>query len=588
MKSSTRWFRLVSALLFIALLSYRGASAQDDPTLRVGDSVEDVRPRAEFLLDAEAGQTVTLRWEGRFSRVNCGAPFVGAIIHVVTEVTNAEGNMLEQIGLMHTAAATLQVYTLEGTAPYAISTETKCGSDITLSVLDGDMIPRIEQPALSIGDMVTIDAMSVGYDQLLVFPLNVQAGDVFTVDAHFIESFFNNNYRMYVEVVRDANGHVVASDFSGPLPRIFNMALPVYTVAGALPYRLELAALPSYLAGYDPTDGQLTPEISYSVGLQSGNTAIDVAGPLAIGTRIQGVLDGNPDLYTFDAQEGDVFTFRPDFPELVNYYFFNAEQEHADTIQFSTYSGDSMVLVMRMAGPPPYWYYIEGEGSYTLLLEEGDTLDRNEMGRLAPGGVVQRTVPPDDNRLDYIALDVNPESTVTLNWGVPQTEFYIQDSAGLLLDTRNEHWTDGYGIFDLSEGTPPFILLMDAKRYSGQSYTFTLAEGESPLSPNAATTASTSANTQVATEGGTQSGADTDTDGVACTVTASSTVNQRSGPGTSFAIAGTLAGGTSAAVEGQATGADGFVWWRLGEGIWVRSDVVNAAGNCESVPIVQG
>ena len=72
-----------------------------------------------------------------------------------------------------------------------------------------------------------------------------------------------------------------------------------------------------------------------------------------------------------------------------------------------------------------------------------------------------------------------------------------------------------------------------------------------------------------------------------CSVSAAGNVNQRSGPGTNFARAGTLAGGTSAAVDGQATGADGMVWWRLGEGIWVRSDVVNESGDCTSVPIAQ-
>ena len=73
-----------------------------------------------------------------------------------------------------------------------------------------------------------------------------------------------------------------------------------------------------------------------------------------------------------------------------------------------------------------------------------------------------------------------------------------------------------------------------------------------------------------------------------CSVSSGSNANQRSGPGTNFGIAGTLAAGTSANVDGQATGADGFVWWRLGDGIWVRSDVVNASGNCEGVPLVSG
>ncbi len=73
---------------------------------------------------------------------------------------------------------------------------------------------------------------------------------------------------------------------------------------------------------------------------------------------------------------------------------------------------------------------------------------------------------------------------------------------------------------------------------------------------------------------------------VACTVTASSTVNLRGGPGTSFAKAGTLSAGASQAVTGQATGADGMVWYQLDSGNYVRSDLVKADGACASLPTV--
>jgi WD40 repeat protein len=80
---------------------------------------------------------------------------------------------------------------------------------------------------------------------------------------------------------------------------------------------------------------------------------------------------------------------------------------------------------------------------------------------------------------------------------------------------------------------------------------------------------------------------ETTTTASGCTIATSNNANQRGGPGTNFDLAGTLAVGTSAAVDGQATGTDGMVWWRLGEGVWVRSDVVNETGDCEGVPVVQ-
>ena len=71
-----------------------------------------------------------------------------------------------------------------------------------------------------------------------------------------------------------------------------------------------------------------------------------------------------------------------------------------------------------------------------------------------------------------------------------------------------------------------------------------------------------------------------------CSVSSASGANQRSGPGTSFAQVGSLASGDHAAVDGQSVGSDGQIWWRLGEGVWVRSDVVNETGNCDSVAVV--
>ncbi|MEP7293995.1 MAG: hypothetical protein ABI835_19570, partial [Chloroflexota bacterium] len=75
------------------------------------------------------------------------------------------------------------------------------------------------------------------------------------------------------------------------------------------------------------------------------------------------------------------------------------------------------------------------------------------------------------------------------------------------------------------------------------------------------------------------------TTAAACTVSASSAVNLRTGAGTQFERAGTLDARNAQSINGQAT-VDGFVWWRLESGNWVRSDVVQATGNCAAVPTV--
>jgi hypothetical protein len=574
MKCCVRFFTLVAIPLCFALLApFTLAAQSDDPpqTLTVGDSVEDLNGTAEFLLDAAEGQTVTLRWEGRHRASDrCDAP-LDEMIAVETEITNADGDALTQTRLFYTPTSTIQVYTLQGAAPYHLAASICGGFSMTLTVIDGDAIAPAEQPALSIGETVTIDAATLTPDQLLVIPLNMQEGDAFTVESRFLNPSRSDDYPMYAVLVRDADGQVVASDFSARLPPELSLLAPVYTVTGAVPYRLEFVALPLYNAGYAERFGENAGDISYAVQLHPGNTAIEDRGVLAPGTTLSGDLSpGLPVMVTFDVDEGKTFTLRRQFSfGTPASYFLNADGYNADVVEFFVNDATGMNWVMQLAGSPPYVYYFSGEGSYSILLEEGNTLGENELGTLAPGGVLRGTVPPQNDSVDYITLDVNPDSTVTLNWGVPQTEFAIRDGAGNFLFPSNDDWMDGYAIVDLSQGTPPFVVSLDDARYAGQLFTFTLAEGETPLLPDGASAAQSDA-------------ADTAT----CTVSASSDINQRGGPGTNFDVSGTLAGGSSAPVDGQTTGMDGFTWYRLTTGGWVRSDLVTATAACSSVPQV--
>jgi hypothetical protein len=80
------------------------------------------------------------------------------------------------------------------------------------------------------------------------------------------------------------------------------------------------------------------------------------------------------------------------------------------------------------------------------------------------------------------------------------------------------------------------------------------------------------------------------TTGGACTASpAGGDANIRSGPGTEFDPQGNLAAGSTATVDGQATGTDGQVWYHLvaEANSWVRADVVNTSGDCSAVPTIQ-
>jgi hypothetical protein len=73
---------------------------------------------------------------------------------------------------------------------------------------------------------------------------------------------------------------------------------------------------------------------------------------------------------------------------------------------------------------------------------------------------------------------------------------------------------------------------------------------------------------------------------VGCIVSSTSVVNLRTGAGTDFDIAGQLESEESRLVSGKFEAEDGYLWWHLRDGAWVRSDVLQAGGACDKVPFV--
>ncbi|RMF80605.1 MAG: SH3 domain-containing protein [Chloroflexi bacterium] len=72
-----------------------------------------------------------------------------------------------------------------------------------------------------------------------------------------------------------------------------------------------------------------------------------------------------------------------------------------------------------------------------------------------------------------------------------------------------------------------------------------------------------------------------------CTVSPTQgNVNVRAGASTDFAVVASLGFGENAAVSGQTEGFDGFAWWQLATGGWVRSDVVTTSGPCDDIAAV--
>jgi TolB protein len=169
---------------------------------------------------------------------------------------------------------------------------------------------------------------------------------------------------------------------------------------------------------------------------------------------------------------------------------------------------------------------------------------------------------------------VSPDGTkIVVNLGQPGiSQIYVIDTrSGETLNLsgdRSEHeaatgWSlDGTQLLVISDRTIPqdlFILSLD---------------GSEPLGLTRDTAAETAATWRP------------DPNAIHCTISARSGVNRRSGPGTSFEVTARFGSGETLAANGQATGTDGLVWWRLMDGSWVRSDLATTEGTCELLPFV--
>jgi hypothetical protein len=68
-----------------------------------------------------------------------------------------------------------------------------------------------------------------------------------------------------------------------------------------------------------------------------------------------------------------------------------------------------------------------------------------------------------------------------------------------------------------------------------------------------------------------------------CGITVNQNVNLREGPGVNFELAGQIEASNVMDVDGQVSAPDGYVWWSLASGEWVRSDLVRELGDCETL-----
>jgi uncharacterized protein YraI len=75
-----------------------------------------------------------------------------------------------------------------------------------------------------------------------------------------------------------------------------------------------------------------------------------------------------------------------------------------------------------------------------------------------------------------------------------------------------------------------------------------------------------------------------ETEPIRCQITASSNTRLREGPGTDYDVVGVMGAGEARNAVAQFQAADGYAWFLLEDGSWVRSDVVGYGPSCSQLP----
>jgi hypothetical protein len=391
MNKHVRFFGLISSFLLLISAPLNLAAQNDEnlQTLAVGDTVDGIRSQAEFLLDGQAGETITLRWDGDVPHSRdwfCAEALFDFILDAKTELTNADGDVMEQLDRLYLDDATLERYLLEGPGPYRLSAALCGATGITLTVQDESALSEREEPALNIGETRSLPNTAAQQNLVTVIPLNVQQGDEFTVRTRYMNSRFGDDDPDLFALVRDGHGRVVPNDMAARMPNWFAADFSVYTVSGTLPYRLELVAIypASYeyrLSHYSQFMEAFTDDFSFEVALEPGNTVIDDAGVLEVGSRTDDTMLMFNRFYTLNVAEGEIITLTSEVSgaEIFNMTLWdgsrNSVEGPIDASFPDSVDGRSIgVEVYQMSGPAPYTLMIQGDGSYTIAVEAGNTV----------------------------------------------------------------------------------------------------------------------------------------------------------------------------------------------------------------------
>lgn len=311
---------------------------------------------------------------------------------------------------------------------------------------------------------------------------------------------------------------------------------------------------------------------------------------------VSGDFDGNVKIWT--ASTGRVEGEMPHYPAAVRTLMFNTE----GTLLIVGYDDgaiglwdltDAPPVFMPPASPYPVRATAWQNGETSLLVVHGDGTvmgwgTTRAIGEARATATPSATNTPRPTRTPTASMTFTPSSTPTPGPTNTPTATATATASSTPTFTPTATATLQFSL------TPTKTLLPSRTPVDGPAQsTGTSTTTSEPTSGGApietpATSAVTPTATPTATASLTATATATPTQAACLLTPISGNARLRSGPGTNFAIQGSLIFGTDGQADGQALGGDGYVWYRLVNNVgWVRSDVVTATGECANLPEVE-
>ena len=447
----------------------------------------------------------------------------GSLDGLTGKLTDENGSIIEPVNSIDEGDTRTEVYHLQRFALYGY--EVTAPGNYTLTVLDSDVLGK-NQDILTLGSSIS---GSIVQGQQKVYTLQANPGERIVIHTDRNDSVFSG--------LVDATGFPVAS-LSAELTN--SIATLDYVLTGPAPYHF-------IVQGQNST--------SYSISVDAGDSVNDAILPVHIGEPVT-VVGSSRGYAVYELDEADSWALGT----LVN--------DPVNRPSISVIDSKGTTLKPHIDFSDNRFFNLSG-GIYVL-----PSTGPNYLTVTAPEG------------MEPMTLTIVSGFAVTARTASEPRIFPSSDSPPVQSDQHNT--------LEVAEGQPLLVIAQDE---TGEWVMAATLETPQPVDTWMRPISFWVEKDSLVDESGNPLGELPVAQGITipnlqssgtatCVVSAASTVNLRSGPGTNFDIVGKLTAGQEYTPSGRTEVVNGMVWWQLEDGNWVSSEVVNEVGDCEAVPVI--